>query len=478
MEMTESYVRPKTAHFLPAISTMASSYRNTQPASHNTNQLRNSSYDKNDGTIPTLQQGIPDLLRTVTMSYPADRSTLSTRYTPDDWFKSNQGNYRQSEASRHSAERLRRDTMRLIQDKEQLTRRMQENTSKDIGERLNDIAFWRSELSHEVDNVAGETVALAEVKRRLERALAETERPLQVSQECMYHRDKRMAIDLVHDDVEKDLIKEVEVIKSCQTRMKQHLERATAQLALNRAAQHELERDLSDKVTAQRIDGRCHHLRNTSDGIGFFRGIERLDPSVSLPESWSKFTDNNVLRSQGQRAASRSRKLRDEIEALLNGTSSEMWSQFNNVNVSFTSRVAQTADARNSLQAHLAKTQQEIFQTEMLIESLKKALRDKDNPLKVAQTRLEERTRRPNVELCRDNPHHRLVEEIREIEDTIRKLQERLLDAESSLQSLLRTKVTLEHDLSIKANSLFLDQEKCMSIRKTFPSVPRLTGYT
>lgn len=68
--------------------------------------------------------------------------------------------------------------------------------------------------------------------------------------------------------------------------------------------------------------------------------------------------------------------------------------------------------------------------------------------------------------------------EVREIEDTIRKLQERLLEAEGSLQSLLRTKVTLEHDVSIKANSLFLDQEKCMSIRKTFPSVPRLTGYT
>lgn len=55
----------------------------------------------------------------------------------------------------------------------------------------------------------------------------------------------------------------------------------------------------------------------------------------------------------------------------------------------------------------LTQTLQEIFQTEMLIESLKKALRDKECPLKVAQTRLEERTRRPNVELCRDNPYHR-----------------------------------------------------------------------
>lgn len=70
-----------------------------------------------------------------------------------------------------------------------------------------------------------------------------------------------------------------------------------------------------------------------------------------------------------------------------------------------------------------------------------------------------------------------LVSEVREIEDTVQKLQERLVEAENALQILVKTKVTLEHDLSIKANSLFLDQEKCMSIRKSFPSIPRLVGY-
>lgn len=72
----------------------------------------------------------------------------------------------------------------------------------------------------------------------------------------------------------------------------------------------------------------------------------------------------------------------------------------------------------------------------------------------------------------------RLVSEVREIEDTIQKLRERLMEAENTLQTLVKTKVTLEHDLSIKANSLFLDQEKCMSMRKSFPSMPRLVGYT
>ncbi|XP_064808941.1 tektin-3 [Oncorhynchus masou masou] len=485
--LTAEYTRPKTSQYFPAISNMVSSYRSNQPVlamNPSANQpWRTNAYYRTGSAaaIPSLSSiqrenlGF-DLVRAKTMFYPSNRSAMITRYTPDDWYKSNQSNYRESESSRNSAERLRRDTIRLMQDKEQLTRRTQETTSKNIGERLNDISFWRSELNHEIDNMVSEIMALTEVKRRLERALQETEGPLQVSQECLYHREKRMSIDLVHDNVEKDLIKEVETIKSCQERMRRHLDKAIAQLASNRAAQHELERDLSDKVTAQRIDNRCHHLRNASDGISYYRGIERLDPSLSLPDSWSKFTDDNILHTQSERAASH--KLRDVIEILLNVTSNEMWKHFNMVNVAFTNRMSETADAKNSLQTHLAKTLQEIFQTEMLIESLKKALRDKECPLKVAQTRLDERTRRPNVELCRDNPHHRLVGEVREIEDTIHKLRERLMEAENTLQKLVKTKAALEHDLSIKANSLFLDQEKCMGIRKSFPSTPRLVGYT
>ncbi|XP_006635248.2 tektin-3 [Lepisosteus oculatus] len=480
---TATYARPRTSNFLPAISTMASSYKSHYPhfaLTHSINQpWRTNMFYKTASAIPTLasiQRVPPDLTKAKVNFYPSNRSALVNRYTPDDWHKSNQSNYRESESSRHSAERLRRDTTRLIQDKEQLTRRNQESTNKNIGERINDIAFWRSELTHETGNMIGEINTLTDVKKRLERALAETEGPLQVAQECLYHREKRMSIDLVHDEVEQDLLKEVEMIKSCQERMRRHLDRVNAQLASNRAAQHELERDVNDKAEAHRIDDKCHQLRNTSDGISYYRGVERLDPSLSIPDSWAKFTDNNILRSQSERAASA--RLRDEVEILLNTTSNEMWNQFNTVNVAFTNRMAETTDAKNNLQTHLAKTLQEIFQTEMLIETLKKSIRDKESPLKVAQTRLEERTRRPNVELCRDNPHHRLVSEVREIGDTIQKLKERLRDAEHTLQTLVRTKVSLEHDLSVKANSLFIDQEKCMGMRKSFPSTPRLVGYT
>lgn len=50
----------------------------------------------------------------------------------------------------------------------------------------------------------------------------------------------------------------------------------------------------------------------------------------------------------------------------------------------------------------LLQVMQEIFDMEKNIALLRKAIMDKEKPMKVAQTRLDERTRRINVELCND----------------------------------------------------------------------------
>ncbi|XP_058904474.1 tektin-3 [Kogia breviceps] len=478
---TYAHPRPTPANFLPAISAMASSYRDCFPHCNLTHSLslpwRPSTYYKAASNSPALAPYCTRSQRVSESTIPpfvSNGTTLFTRYTPDDWHRSNLTNFQESNTSRHNSERLRVDTSRLIQDKYQQTRKTQADSTHNLGERVNDIGFWKSEIIHELDAMIGETNELSDVKKKLERALMETEAPLQVARECLFHREKRMGIDLVHDEVETELLMEVDIILCCQERMKLHLDKAIAQLAANRASQHELEKDLSDKQAAYRIDDKCHHLRNTSDGVSCFRGVERVSAMVSVPESWAKFTDDNILRSQSERAASAKR--RDDIQNLLAVTASELWNQFNKVNLAFTSRIAGTADAKNKIQIHLAKTLQEIFQMEMTIEALKKAIRDKSAFLKVAQTRLDERTRRPNTELCRDVAQLRLVNEVYEVDDTIQTLQQRLRDAEDTLQSLVHTKATLEHDLAVKANSLYIDQEKCLTMRRSFPSTRRLVG--
>ena len=59
------------------------------------------------------------------------------------------------------------------------------------------------------------------------------------------------------------------------------------------------------------------------------------------------------------------------------------------------------------------------------IKNTEKAIRDKEQYLKLAHTRLDTRNKRANVELVYDPAQKRLIEEIREIECEIQRLQER-----------------------------------------------------
>lgn len=59
------------------------------------------------------------------------------------------------------------------------------------------------------------------------------------------------------------------------------------------------------------------------------------------------------------------------------------------------------AGAKNRIQLHLQKVQQELFDMEKHLFLLQKAIQDKSNPLKVAQTRLEARSHREGMELCK-----------------------------------------------------------------------------
>ena len=101
---------------------------------------------------------------------------------------------------------------------------IQRDADRRIGERLHDETFWRSELQSELERNINETHQLEAMRKNLERALAETEGPMRVNSECIYHREGRKGIDMVNDGVENSLMREVDQIKSCQDQMKRTLE--------------------------------------------------------------------------------------------------------------------------------------------------------------------------------------------------------------------------------------------------------------
>ncbi|RZC34424.1 Tektin, AIP3, SCP-1, Atg14, and/or Myosin tail 1 domain containing protein [Asbolus verrucosus] len=234
-----------------------------------------------------------------------------------------------------------------------------------------------------------------------------------------------------------------------------------------RTAQHELETDVRSKEGALGIDNMCHQLNNFSKGINYYGGIEKYDPTVSTIQTWAENSNRIIQRSQSVRG--KSAQMRSDIENLINTVVTEVWDAWSNTNNSLARRAAETLEAKSKLQMHLHKIQQEIFDIEKNIELIKKAIMNKSNPMKVAHTRLEARSHRKNVELCRDMTQERLVKEVVDMQDSIEYLHRKLQEAEAQHQQLLKTRSNLESELHHKVNSLFIDREKCMGMRRSFP---------
>jgi tektin-2 len=77
----------------------------------------------------------------------------------------------------------------------------------------------------------------------------------------------------------------------------------------------------------------------------------------------------------------------------------------------------------------LFQTENEIAKIEDDIDALEKAIRDKDPCMKLAHTRLENRTYRPGMDLVRDEVQYGLVDEVKQIEASQKALENKLKQA-------------------------------------------------
>lgn len=130
-----------------------------------------------------------------------------------------------------------------------------------------------------------------------------------------------------------------------------------------------------------------------------------------------------------------------------------------------------------SLSIFLFQCLKRLADTEMLIENLMENMRNMDTPMKLAQTRLDNRNRRLNVENCRDRPHVGLIEEVRSIEEATLAISVSIREHEDTKSALAQTRVLLERELLLKRRALQLDKERCLFYRSHYPSATALSGY-
>lgn len=71
----------------------------------------------------------------------------------------------------------------------------------------------------------------------------------------------------------------------------------------------------------------------------------------------------------------------------------------------------------------------------------------------------------------------RLISEVEELTASIEALKKQLLDAEQALRNLEDSRMSLEKDIAVKTNSIFIDRQKCMAHRTRYPTVLKVAGY-
>lgn len=397
----------------------------------------------------------------------AAQSTLYTKYTPNEWFQKQVKFYNEADLNRHYSERLRNDTVRVIREAEDKIHQGQRDTGKKIGERITDVMFWRNEVASELERLIMENERLYDCKKLLEKAVHDIEGPLHIAEECLYHRESRKGTELVHDESEQSLLREIENLKNSQRRLEICLDKCKDQLRNSRASQNQLELDLKNKEGALGIDTVCHQLNNYSRGLQYCGGIEKFDGCVIEQETWAEAANRIVQKSQTERT--KSCQLRSDSEALINHVAQEMWDSWSNTNNALSRRSSELLEAKSMLKQHLHKVQQEIFDVEKNLELTRKAIADKSYALKVAHTRLEARLHRPELELCRDYAHQSLQKEIEEINRQVERMYKMLKELENQHQRLLRTRNSMEHDLAIKIDAMYIDKEKVAGLRRAYP---------
>ncbi|XP_038014066.1 tektin-1 isoform X2 [Motacilla alba alba] len=285
------------------------------------------------------------------------------------------------------------------------------------------------------------------------------------STESQKSRQRRVGIDLVHDEVEQELLKEAEVLEGIIALLGRTLEQTNEQIRRNRSAKYDLEMDLKDKFTALTIDDYCASLTNDTPHIIYADNAMKLEGNFVSPEDWIDFSNINVEKADKQR--NNSLALKALIDGVLSQTANDMRKQCEMVNAAFRNRVKEVKDAKDKLETLLAMVMDETASQEKNIAALKKAIADKEAPVKVAQTRLEARNHRPNVELCYDTVHSSLMSEVQEIKKNIQRLKDALAQAQTELKGLSRRQLSLEEEIKVKENTLYIDEVLCMQMRES-----------
>ena len=386
------------------------------------------------------------------------------KYYPE-WNSSNTKSNQEAESERLAAERLLQETKELIAETKQKVKQDAKEVDARFRQRVGDIAFWKSELDGKLAELKDNLDDLDSQRIRVEQALEACIDPLKVSEQCLANRNQRLGADRVDDNVQKHLKLEIETLKNSQVLLRQTLLQVMEELRQMQKSKHVIDKDLVDKEAAIKIDQQSSILKVS--GPDKKKGITKYPVgrggSVFSPADWQEYSEKNLLIANGQLKSSI--ELQSTVDGVLAHIASHLKSQYDLAERAIDRRLVEVKEAKRLLEEQLAETIVKIGEMEDSVIALEKAISTKQGPLATCQLRIQQRKQRPNVELVLDDVDTQLHNEAQNLIESINKLEGHLILSRNCFSSLNKSKLELEAQISIKTNSIFIDEVKCKTIR-------------
>jgi len=331
-----------------------------------------------------------------------------------------------------------------------------------IRERITEIDSWRVSLEQTVSAIDKELNKIGQAKEAVEQAIETKVIDLDIVNEILSIRGQRRGNDNVLDEPLQELTKETCLLKDTRNILEEKGQMAWHKMARLQEVRQQILRDLQEKIISLDIDRYLLNLNETSAEISFRPDPLRVPPGMMTPQAWEEQSRYNKLRADCVLA--NSVKLREAMLLAIDQTYNDIRAQQEMTDFAMRKRLHEITKAASDLSHQRQKILQEMCKVEKEIQDLEDALMDKTNKMKLAETRLENRTYRFGVELTRDDAQYGLQQEVLQLRAAVKALQIKVNEAKKALNMLLGFLQQLEQELENK-NEVIVIEKQALDVR-------------
>ncbi|XP_053971861.1 tektin-4 [Hylaeus volcanicus] len=398
-----------------------------------------------------------------------------TQFGAPQWRAHNQKFFEQSNEKIRDTQLAINNAKRCVDKSYREADKKQLESTDHLKDRARDVHQWKTELEHFILDITKEIELLEAERRRVKHSLSVLTIPESIAGEFLQLRSKRLESDLIRDEVEEELTKEVALCYEIRDLLGRTREQIEMQLIELKAAKTRMEVDWTDKTDAYSIDAHALQLKNNSPVILWAPGATRFPAEQSTPASYEHYTRESL--SDAESAKQKSANLRSTLSAIYTNSIKDLRDQATRVELVLGEKIKLTEEVRLQLEKELLRCLHELANTEKAIDELRHSTRGLDCAMKVAQTRLANRLQRRNVESCRDVPQFALVEEVKMLNERTSAMLAELKRAEETQAGLVKARSDLEREIIVKRKTLYIDKQRGQLLRSFYPSATALSGF-